>query len=267
MTDREYKNIRFNLENRIATITINRPEVANAMDHDTFTEVHEAFNWCGESPEVGVIVLTGAGKNFSAGGNLKNFKKVLDEGGYIHKEQVEYAAEVAWDIHNNPKPTIAMINGTAAGAGAAIAAACDFRVFGKESRFVMAFINVGLSGDTGCMYYLSKLVGIAKGLEIMMTGEAVDAKTALEIGLATRIAEEGQTLEEAAYKLARKFARGPAFAYRCQKEIFNAVFYPERGRYTALECEMLEKCSKHPDFKEAVNAFLEKRRPEFGREQ
>ncbi len=260
----EYKNILFKVEDRIATITINRPEVANAMDHDTFVEIHEAFQRCGEDPNVGVIVLTGAGKNFSAGGNLKNFKKVLDSGDYIHKEQVQYAAEVSWDIRNNPKPTIAMINGTAAGAGAAVAAACDFRVFGPGSKFVMAFINVGLSGDTGSMYYLAKLVGIAKGMEIMMTGQAIEGEEAMQIGLATRLARE-ESLEEATYKLARKFARGPSFAYECQKKVFNTIFYPERGQYSELECQLLEECSRNPDFKEAVDAFLEKRHPIFGK--
>lgn len=263
MADKEYQNILFQVEDRIATITINRPEVANAMDHDTFVEVHEAFQRCAGDGKVGAIVLTGAGKNFSAGGNLKKFKKVLDEGGYIHKEQVNYAAEVSWDIKNNPKPTVAMINGTAAGAGAAIATACDFRIFGPASKFVMAFINVGLSGDTGCMYYLSKLVGIARGMEIMMTGEPIGAEEAYRIGLATKIASEGETLEDVTYKLARKFARGPQLAYQCQKEIFNQVFYPEREQYFELEGRLLEECSKSPDFKEAVDAFLEKRYPLF----
>ena len=265
MAEKEFQFVTLEIKDRVATITINRPDVSNAIDHDTLVDIHEAFKFCGESEDVGVIVFTGAGKNFCAGGNLKKFKDILDSGDYIHAENVAYAGEAAWDIRNNPKPTIAMINGAAAGMGAALAAACDFRVFDAGAKFVMAFVNVGLSGDTGCMFYLTKLVGIAKAMEIMMTGEPVTAEEALRIGLATRIARDGMSLKETTYKLAKKFAQGSSFAYQSQKQVFNSIFYTERDAYTKLECKLLEECSKRPDFKEAVDAFVEKRKPVFGK--
>ena len=264
MNSQDYKYITCKVEDRIATVVINRPEVSNAIDRDVLAEIQNAFKWCDAADEVGVIVLTGAGKNFSAGGNLKSFKVILDSGGYIHKEELEYAAEVSWDIHTNSKPTIAMINGAAVGAGASIAAACDFRVFGASSRFIMAFINVGLSGDSGSIYYLTKLVGVAKSMEIMMTGDPVGAEEAMKIGLANKTAEDDK-LSEATYQFAKKFARGPSFAYRCQKDIFSKIFYPDHGLYSKIECQYLEDCSKNPDFKEAVDAFIEKRQPVFAK--
>lgn len=263
MNEKNYSNILFTIEDRVATIVINRAEVANAIDHNTLVEIHDAFNFCSTSDEVGAVVLTGAGKNFSAGGNLKNFKKTLEEGGTITAKQVSYAAQAAWDICSCSKPTIAMINGAAAGMGASIAAACDFRVFAPASRFIMAFINVGLSGDTGCMFYLTKLIGIAKAKEIIMTGKTVGAEEAKQIGLATVVAETDEQLSEATYKFARRLANGATFALGKQKEIFSKIYYPEWKEYTELECNNLEACASYPDFKEAVFAFAEKRKPEF----
>ena len=265
MNGKDYKNILFTVEDRVATIVINRPEVANAIDGDTRIEMNDAFNRCSESDEVGVVVLTGAGKNFSAGGNLKNFKAVLEAGDTIRATAVVKAAHTAWDICKCSKPTIAMINGTAAGMGAALAATCDFRVFAPSSKFTMAFINVGLSGDTGCMFYLTKLLGIARAKDIIMTGRPVEAEDAKMIGLANIVSETDEQLAEATYKFARKFARGPAFAYAKQKEVFSRIFYQELEQYTELECNNLEACASHPDFREAVFAFSEKRRPEFNK--
>lgn len=265
MNGKDYENIIFKLENRIATIAVNHPEVSNAINHDTLAEIVDAFEWCGQSDDVGVVVFTGVGKNFSAGGNIKNFKTSLESGKLLKAEQVAYAGESAWKLCSCPKPTIAMINGAAAGMGASLAAACDFRVFAPSSRFIMAFINVGLSGDTGCMFYLTKLIGIAKAKEIIMTGKQVSAEEAQQIGLATVVAESDEQLEEATYKFARKFARGPAFAYSKQKEIFSKIYYKELMEYTDIECKNLELCYAHPDFKEAVYAFCDKRFPEFGK--
>ena len=265
MNEQDYKNIIFKVEDRVATITINRPEVSNAIDHDTLVEMLDAFEWSGKSDDVGAIILTGAGKNFSAGGNLKNFKDTLEAGDYIHKERVSFAGKAAWDICSNPKPTIAMINGAAAGMGASLAAACDFRVFGPSSRFIMAFINVGLSGDTGVMFYLTKLIGVAKAKEIIMTGKQVSAEEAMQVGLATVVSETDEQLEEACNKFARRFARGATYALGKQKEVFSKIYYKELQEYTEIECQNLEDCSRHPDFKEAVFAFCEKRRPEFGK--
>lgn len=265
MNGKDYKNIFFAVEDRIATIVINRPEVSNAIDHDTLVEIRDAFNWCDKSDDVGVVVFTGAGKNFSAGGNLKNFKKVLESGGKLTANQVAYAGESAWDVCKCSKPTIAMINGAAAGMGASLAAACDFRVFAPSSRFIMAFINVGLSGDTGCMFYLTKLIGIAAAKEIIMTGRTIEAEEAKQLRLATLVAESDEQLQEATYKFARKFARGPSFAYGKQKEIFSKIYYQELKEYTEIECNNLEATAAHPDFREAVFAFSEKRRPEFNK--
>lgn len=265
MEERGYKNILLKVESRIATVTINREQLANAMDHETLGEIVDAFDWAGKSNEVGAIVLTGAGKHFSSGGNIKKFKLTLESGDYIHKEGAAFAGDAVWRIFSTPKPTIAMINGAAAGQGASIAAACDFRVFGPSSRFIMAFINIGLSGDSGSMLYLTKLIGIAKAKELMMTGRAVRAEEAERIGLATLVAESDDQLSTVCYDFAAKLANGPTFAYSRQKELFSEIYYTELQKYTELECSSLELCSRHPDFREAVFAFCDKRPPVFGK--
>lgn len=264
MQAKEYQYILVSTENRIATITINRPDVSNAIDRATIDEIRDAFKACVQSEDVGVIVFTGNGKNFCAGGNLKNFKETLDQGKYITRDRFEHSATIACEIKCSPKPTIAMINGAAAGAGAALATACDFRIFAPSSKFVMSFINVGLPSDTGAIYFLSNIVGSAKSLEIMMTGKMVRGEEAFRIGLANILAEEG-TLSKTTYDFASKLAHGPSYAYECQKKLFQKLFFDSFNDYEAMECVLMEECTKQADFKEAVNAFLEKRPPRFGK--
>ena len=265
MENKSYKNIQFSAEKRVATVTINRAQFANALDHETLGEIADAFSFAAARDEIGAIVLTGAGKHFSAGGNIKNFKTMLEEGRYLTKEYVSVAGKSVHAIFNTPKPTLAMVNGIAAGQGAAVAAACDFRIFAPSSRFNMAFINVGLSGDSGAMLYLAKLVGIARARELMMTGRVVRADEAKEIGFATAVTESDERLADVTYELAQKLANGATFAIGRQKAMFNSLFYSEYDKYVEMEGSCIEECSRHPDFKEAVYAFCEKRTPVFSK--
>ncbi|SMC72754.1 enoyl-CoA hydratase/isomerase family protein [Papillibacter cinnamivorans] len=255
-------DILLSVKDKIATITINLPEQSNAIASTMVNPLREAVEQCGKDPAVNVIIITGAGKNFSAGGSIAEFKGKAESGEGLEAPLVAQYGRMSAAIRKCPKPVIAMVNGAAAGAGCSLALACDFRIATEKSRFIMAFISMALPGDTGGFYYLERLVGLARATEIMMTGAPVDGKTALAIGLANRLAEEGQ-LEEVTYKFAARLAALPGLAIARQKAIINEFFFDEQEKYTAREGQYMEECSKTNDFKEAVSAFFAKRPPVF----
>lgn len=256
-------DVTYVLEDGIATITINRPEFSNALSKDLYGELKDYFEQCGEDDTVRAVVLTGAGKHFSAGGDIKRFKRLIETEEYLREDNVSQAGAMGAAIRRCPKPTIAMVNGTAAGAGCSIALACDFRVVSPSSRFVMAFIKMGLSGDTGGIFYLTKLVGVGKATEMLMLGTPVDGKEALRLGLASRMAEHDDALQAEAHRLAAKLAASPLQAIQRQKALINTFFYQELEAFTRQEVAYMVECSQTEDFKEAVYAFLEKRPPNF----
>lgn len=257
-----YNEILVSIENKIATIALNRPESSNPLTKDASAEVTAAFEECGANDAVSTIVLTGLGKNFSAGGDIKRFKQLIETKEFLPVKNLEMALKMALTIHECPKPTIAMVNGAAAGAGCSIALACDFRFVTESSKFIMAFIKLGLSGDTAGMYFLQKLVGIGKTKEMMLTGVPVSGEEAVRIGMATKQAEEGK-LEEVTYGFAKLMARSPLHAIKRQKELLREYFYPELSAYSAKEALYMSECSQSKEFEEAVNAFLEKRPANF----
>lgn len=247
----------------IATLVINNPKSGNALDYDTFVALEAAVAACEEDSEVRVLVITGAGKHFSTGGNIKDFWGRIETETFITSEEAKMAASIGKKLRNCKKPTIAMVNHAAAGAGFSLACACDFRIVEPSTQFVMAFINMALPGDTDGLYFLGKLIGISRTTEIMMTGRPVGGEEAYQIGLATQLAKEGE-LEEVTYKLAKKLAAGPALALTRQKELINKYFYNDRlEEFGVDEAAYTQECSKSDDFKEAVQSFLEKRRPVF----
>lgn len=257
-----YETILLDVKDRVATITINRPDVGNAFAPISYLEVRQALEACGQDDAVGAVVITGAGKHFSAGGDIGGFKTMLDSGSHITQEGVKRAGEMAMAARLCPKPVIAMVNGAAAGAGCSLALACDFRIVTPKSRLVLAFINVGLSGDTGAMYNLMQLVGMAKTTEMLMTGEPVFGEEAVRQGLATLLAPEEELLAKTT-EFAQKMAAKPLFAIARQKQLLNEIYYRDIGIFTQLEALYMEESSKTEDFAEAVNAFLEKRKPVF----
>lgn len=262
----DYKTLFVSIEHRVATVTINRPEVRNALARETYGEIADAMKKLGARKDVGAIVITGAGKHFSAGGDIKRFKELIDSGIYLDANQILNAASMATAIRECPKPVIAMINGTATGAGLSCALACDFRVVSPSSKLVMAFVNLGLSGDTGSIYNLMRLVGPERAELMMMTGEPCCGEECVRIGLASHLAEEGH-LAETAYALASKLASKSTDAHAAQKRILRQFFYDRLDEYYAKEALEIAWCARQPDFEEAVNAFLERRPPVYNKER
>lgn len=250
------------MKDKIATITLNRPQFGNALASDSYGEIREAILSCEADEKVRAIVIRSTGKHFSAGGDLKRFKHLIDSEEYLNESNIMYAGLMTTAIRRCSKPVVAMVQGVATGAGCSLAVACDFRVATRNTKFVMGFIKLGLTGDTGSMYFLYKLIGLAKASEMLMLGDAVSGEDAYRLGLVTKLAEEDQ-LEAETYALARRLADSPTQSLRLQKKALIEFFYQDLGEYSIRESEYLAQTSRTEDFAEAVNAFLEKRTPSF----
>jgi len=260
----EYKNLLVTIENRIATITLNRPEFSNAFARESYSEIADAICSLGSRKDVGVIVITGAGKHFSAGGDIKRFKTLIDTGAYLNAGDLKQVGLNFAEIRKCPKPVIAMINGVATGAGLSCALACDFRIVEPSSKMVMAFVNMGLCGDTGSIYNLVRLIGPDKAALMMMTGDTYRGEDCVKMGLATILAEDGK-LHEATYTLATKLAAKSSIGHAGQKKLIQKYFYGNIEAFSEDEGKVMADCARQPDFSEAVNAFLEKRIPEYNK--
>jgi 2-(1,2-epoxy-1,2-dihydrophenyl)acetyl-CoA isomerase len=249
----------------VAVLTLNRPERLNALSRPMLDALAETLPRVAEDPEIGAVVLTGAGRAFCAGGDVK----AMAEGGETEGKTLEDRAqalrarmEVSRWLHEMPKPTLAMVRGPAAGAGLSLALACDLRIAGESARFATAFARVGYSGDFGGSYFLSRLVGTAKARELYFTAEIVEAGPALALGMVNRVVPDA-ALEEETLALARRLARGPRVAYRYMKRNFNAAETGSLGELLDLEAWHHTRCGLTDDHREAARAFVEKREPVF----
>jgi len=247
----------------VATLTLNRPDRLNALSTPIMEGLLEALPRLAGDPGVGVIVLTGAGRGFCAGGDVKRMAEEPDARSAPDAvARLRGRMEISRLLHELPKPTIAMVNGAAAGAGMALALACDLRFAGQSARFITAFAKVGFSGDFGGSYFLSKLVGTAKARELYYTAEPIDAAQALALGVVNRVIPDA-SLVEATMDFARKLARGPRLALGLMKQNFNAAENGSLAELLDLEAQRQVETGRTEDHKEAARAFVEKRAPVF----
>ena len=247
----------------VATLTLNRPERLNALSTPIMEGLLEALPRLSQDPAVAVVVLTGAGRGFCAGGDVKSMAEGSVEVGMEEAvKRLRGRMEVSRLLHEIPKPTIAMVNGPAAGAGLALALACDLRIAAQSARFITAFANVGFSGDFGGSYFLSKLVGTGKARELYYTAEPLDAAHALSLGIVNRVVADGD-LAETTMTLARRLARGPRIALALMKQHFNAAEAGTLAELLDLEARHQIATGRTEDHKEAAQAFVEKRTPVF----
>src|SRR4051794_20487215 len=207
----------------VATLTLNRPDRLNALATPIMEGLLEALPRLGGDTAVGAIVLTGAGRAFCAGGDVKRMaEEPVARSTEDDVARLRGRMEVSRLLHEIPKPTIAMVNGPAAGAGLAIALACDLRIAAESARFVTAFAKVGFSGDFGGSYFLSKLVGTGRARELYFTAEPLDASQALALGIVNRVVPD-EELGSATMAFAAKLARGPRIALAAMKQNLNAA--------------------------------------------
>ena len=248
----------------VATITLNRPERLNALTFQVYEELRDTFHKLDTEPHVRAVVLTGSGRAFCSGGDVEDIIGALfarDAKGL--REFTDMTCDVIRNIRRCRRPVIAALNGTVAGAGAVIATACDLRVASESAKIAFLFVRVGLSGaDMGASWLLPRLVGLGTATELLMTGEFIDAKRAHEIGLYQRVVSQDQLMPEAT-ALAEKLALGPAPALAVTKRALDAEF--EMGLEEALryEAEVQGALMEHPNFREAYQAFREKREARF----
>jgi len=249
----------------VAVLTLNRPDRLNAMSGPMLDAMLEALPRLADDPEVGVVVLTGAGRGFCAGGDVKAMTEGREFGGTTLEEKAQALRsrmEVSRWLHEMPKVTIAMVRGAAAGAGLSLALACDLRVAGDTARFATAFARVGYSGDFGGSWYLTQLVGSAKARELYYTADIVDAQQALALGIVNRVVPDAR-LEDETLELAARLSQGPRIAYRYMKRNFNAAEGGTLKDSLDLEAWHHTRCGMTEDHREAAKAFVEKREPVF----
>ena len=247
----------------VATLTLNRPERLNALSTPITSGLLEALPRLARDESVGVVVLTGAGRAFCAGGDVKSMAEGTVEPPL--EEAVTHLRgrmEVSRLLHEIAKPTIAMVNGPAAGAGMALALACDMRIAAQSARFITAFANIGFSGDFGGSYFLSKLVGTGKARELYYTAEPLDAGKALALGVVNRVLADADLLAST-IQLAQKIASGPRIALALMKQNFNAAETGTLAQLLDLEARGQIETGRTDDHKEAARAFVEKRVPVF----
>lgn len=248
------------IENGIATVTFNRPDALNSMSWDLLNQGVETFEKLSADDKVRVVVLTGAGKGFCAGGDLSTIGKLVDtveQYGYIAR-----AGQLVTLIRNISKPVIAMVNGVAAGAGFNVVLACDMAIVSSKAKFAQSFVNVGLVPDAGGFYSLPRLVGLAKAKELMMTADLIDAAEAYRLGLINKVVEP-EEISDVTYKLAGKLAKSAPLALGFIKSTLNRSLECDWGTLQALEASLQTACLATADNKEGVKAFYEKRAPNF----
>jgi len=253
------------LKDKVAVLTLNRPDRLNAMSPPMLDALLEALPRLAADPEIGVVVLTGAGRGFCAGGDVKAMAEGRESAGTTLEEKAQglrSRMEVSRWLHEMPKPTIAMVRGAAAGAGLSLALACDLRVASDSARFATAFARVGYSGDFGGSWFLTQLVGTAKARELYLTADIMDAQQALALGIVNRVVPDVR-LEDETMALAARLARGPRIAYRYMKRNFNAAESGTLKDLLDLEAWHHTRCGMTEDHREAAKAFVEKREPVF----
>jgi len=249
----------------VAVLTLNRPDRLNAMSRPMLDALLEALPRLAEDPAVGVVVLTGAGRGFCAGGDVKAMAEGNELGGQTMEEKADALRsrmEASRWLHEMPKPSIAMMRGPAAGAGLSMAMACDLRIASDTVRLGTAFARVGYSGDFGGSYFLTQLVGTAKARELYFTADLLDAPQALALGLVNRVVPDAR-LEEETMALASRLARGPRVAYRYMKRNMNAAETASLKDMLDLEAWHHTRTGMTEDHREAARAFVEKREPQF----
>jgi 2-(1,2-epoxy-1,2-dihydrophenyl)acetyl-CoA isomerase len=256
------------VEDRVAILTMNRPDRRNALSPEMVGGLKRVLPELARDPGIGCVVLTGAGRAFCAGGDVKAMNRRNESGG--RPGSMETAIQSLRDdqrgtsgaLREMGKPTLAAIPGPAAGAGFSLALSCDLRIAAESAFFTTAFARVGFSGDYGGSYFLTNLIGPARAREMYFLADRVDAKEAERLGIVNRVVPDA-ALEEEALKLAKRLAAGPTIAYRYMKENLNRALQSDARTCLDAEAVGMIRTGGTEDHREAVRAFLDKREPEF----
>lgn len=262
-----YTDIDYSVEDGLAIVRLNHPEVLNALTFQTYRELERLWLEMGEDDQVKAAILTGAGKGFCSGGSVTGIIEPLltrDAKGLY--EFTRMTCNVTQNMRRLKKPIIAAVNGTAAGAGTVLALAADLRVVASTAKFSFLFVKVGLAGaDMGAAHLLPRVVGLGRAAELLFYGNAIDAEEAYRIGLANWVVPTEQTLSFAKEKARKLIDEGPLYAIGKTKELL--INEATMDLETALETEALAQAylMQTPEFHEGYRAFMEKRKPNFNK--
>jgi 2-(1,2-epoxy-1,2-dihydrophenyl)acetyl-CoA isomerase len=256
------------VEEQVATLTMNRPDRRNALSGPMMEGFRRALPVLSNDPEVRCVVVTGAGRGFCAGGDVKGMAEGQPAGGPAPtlegrvQSLFESEVTVSAALHEMPKPTIAALPGPAAGAGLSIALACDLRIASESAILTTAFAKIGFSGDYGGSWFLSRLVGTAKARELYFLSDRIDAKEAERLGIVNRVVADA-ALQDEVTTLARRLASGPPIAYRYMKENLNRALVTDLRTCLAAEASGMIRTGMTSDNREAIQAFVQKREVSF----
>ncbi|MBM4439056.1 MAG: enoyl-CoA hydratase/isomerase family protein [Candidatus Rokubacteria bacterium] len=259
-----YKCLLYDAKDGIATLTLNRPERLNALGDTLRDDLQDAITRAADDADVRVLIVTGAGKGFCSGGDVKAMSERKESGGArpLMEKVAPGRDKTVQALRDIPKPVIAAVNGAAAGAGMNLALACDMRLASSAAKFSQAFVRRGLHPDWGGTYFLPRIVGVAKACELIFTGAVIDAAEALRLGIVSAV-HAPEDLMPAAQALARTMADGPPIAIRLAK---RAIYHNlDCDLRQALEFETFAQnvCFETEDAAEGIRAFVEKRPPAF----
>ncbi|MSP59988.1 MAG: enoyl-CoA hydratase family protein [Myxococcales bacterium] len=259
------KTFRFALaDDGVGTITLDRPESLNSLTFEVYRELTDALRALGGEERLRALVITGEGRGFCSGGSVHDIIGPLFAMDAAERMAfTRMTGELIGNLRELDRPVVAALNGVAAGAGAVIALACDFRIASERAKIAFLFVKVGLAGaDMGAAWLLPQVIGLARATELLMLGDPVPADEALRIGLVHRVVAPERVQEEA-QALASRLARGPRFALGMTKRMLNSE--PTMALRDALEAEAQAQqiCMAHPDFRAAYEAFVAKREPKF----
>lgn len=258
----KFEKIKYSQENGIASIKLNSPKNLNALSEPMLDELLFVLDICADDNKIKVVIISGEGKGFSAGGDIGMMVKGLENDDKSLVQVVRKLGVMAVKIRNIRKPVIASVHGPVAGAGFNIALVCDFRIAAENATFIQAFVNIGLIPDTGGTFLLTRMLGVAKATELIMIGRPVKANEALALGLVNKVVEF-ENLESETMKFAQKLNDLPSIALGNMKALVNRAAF--HGFENALdnEVEYQNSLLNTEDYKEGIRAFSEKRKPNF----
>ena len=255
-----YNSIEYQLQDGLAIIRLNRPDVFNAFNNEQSYELLEALGDIAENPEARAVILTGNGKAFCSGQDLKAFSGVEKS---TFKETLEKKYNpIIRAMRNMDKPIIGSINGVAAGAGCSLALACDYIIASDKASFMEAFVHVGLVLDSGSSYFLPRAIGSKRAFELSTLGSKLSAEKALEWGMINKVVPH-EELEKESIALGRYYANGPTYAIGLMKRMLNQSGRATLNEMLEVETDFQDRVGKSLDHAEGMAAFKEKRKPKF----
>ncbi len=258
-----YETILFEKAGGVAKITLNRPETFNALSLDLGEELFDAVTRCHSDAEVRAVVITGTGKAFSAGGDIRSMAEALKgDVSSVLRQLAAVLANAMISITRLPKPVVAAVNGTAAGAGLALVLASDMAIASEKAKFVVAFTGIALSPDSSTTFFLPRYVGLKKAMELTLTNRPLSAQEAADMGIINEVVAEGEFAARVD-SFAATLAQGPTIAFGKAKQLLHRGLSERLETQVEDERHIVADCGLTADFREAVNAFLEKRTPRF----